>query len=109
MRYGIALSVAFGLPFLEFSWAGVLAILVLAAVMRRGAWWDWLGVLMLALGIVNFTAPWLMPLAAVALWAFASRWKGSHARAPKWVQQIFYAIYPVHLTVIAVILVLFKT
>jgi hypothetical protein len=135
LRYGIAILVALSLPFLEFGWSGVLAIPVLAAIMRRGAWWDWLAVFVLAFGIVNFTAPWPMPLAAIALWAFASRWKlldpkatpggllahrmapggpfapGSrgNARAPKWVQWAFYAIYPIHLTVIAVTFVLFKT
>jgi TraX protein len=109
LRYGIALLVAFSLPFLEFGWSGVLAIPVLATIMRRGAWWDWLAVFTLAFGIVNFTAPWPMPLAAIALWAFASRWKGGNARAPRWVQWAFYAIYPIHLTVIAVTFVLFKT
>jgi TraX protein len=109
LRYGLAILVAFSLSFLEFGWSGVLAIPVLAAVMRRGAWWDWLAVFVLAFGIVNFTAPWPMPLAAIALWVFASRWKGDNAQAPKWVQWAFYAIYPIHLTVIAVISVLFKT
>ena len=109
LRYGIALSVAFSLPFLEFGWSGVLAIPVLAAVMRRGAWWDWLAVFVLTFGIVNFTAPWPMPLVAIALWTVASRWKGRNTRAPKWVQWAFYAIYPIHLTVIAVTFVLFKT
>jgi TraX protein len=109
LRYGIALLVAFSLSFLEFGWSGVLAIPVLAAVMRRGAWWDWLAVFVLAFGIVNFTAPWPMPLAAIALWVFTARWKHGNARAPKWVQWALYAIYPIHLTVIAVIFVLFKT
>jgi hypothetical protein len=148
LRYGIAMLVAFSLPFLEFGWSGVLAIPVFATVMRRGAWWDWLAVLVLAFGIVNFAAPWPIPLTAIALWAFAARWKlldpkaapdgpgslldpkaapdgplahrmapggpfapGSldNARAPKWIQWAFYAIYPIHLTVIAVTFVLFKT
>jgi hypothetical protein len=109
LRYGIALLVAFSLPFLEFGWSGVLAIPVLAAVMRRGAWWDWLTVFVLTFGIVNFTASWPMPLAAIALWALTARWKGGDARAPKWVHWAFYAIYPIHLTVIAVTFVLFKT
>ena len=102
LRYGIALLVAFGLPFLEFSWAGVLAVPVFVALMRHGAWWDWLSSFVLAFGIVGFGAPWVMPLMALGLWLLASRLPECSSHKPsRWSQHMAYGFYPFHLAVIA--------
>jgi hypothetical protein len=39
LRWGLAIFLASSLPMLEFGWAGVLAVPVFIALMRRGAWW----------------------------------------------------------------------
>jgi hypothetical protein len=102
LRYGFALVIAACLPFLEFGWAGVLAVPVFAELMRRGAWWDWLSSFILAFGIVSFGAPWMMPLMALGLWALASKLPGHSSRKPsRWSQHLAYAFYPLHLAVIA--------
>jgi hypothetical protein len=104
LRCGITLTLASSLPFLEFGWAGMLAMPVYAALMRRGAWWDWLVAFVLAFGIVGFTTPWIMPMVAVVLWALASRLPTSPSpRAKPWMQHAAYAFYPAHLAVIALI------
>ena len=102
LRLGLALLIAASLPFLEFGWAGVLAVPIYAGLMRRGAWWDWLGALTLAFGIVGFTSPWIMPLVALGLWTLASKLPARSSRKPSgWIQHAAYAFYPLHLAVIA--------
>lgn len=102
-RWGFALLAACA-PFLEFGWAGVLTVPVFAALMRRGAWWHWLSGLALAFGIVGFTSPWPMPLAALAVWAIAARLpEQSQGRPGRWAQHAAYAFYPLHLAVITLI------
>jgi TraX protein len=102
VRYGLAVVIAACLPFLEFSWAGVLAVPVFAALMRRGAWWDWLSSFVLAFGIVGFGAPWVMPLLALGLWMLTSRLPERSSRKPsRWSQHMAYGFYPLHLAVIA--------
>ena len=102
-RYAIVVIFsAVSMTFLEFGWSGVLAVPVFTALMRRGAWWDWLAAFVLAFGIVNFTAPWLMPLVAIALWILASRLPSCSSWKPNvWSRHATYAIYPLHLAVIA--------
>lgn len=105
-RYAPVLLVAISAVLLEFNWAGVLAVPIYAGLMRRGAWWDWLAAFVLSFGIVRFTAPWIMPMIALALWAIASRFPAgsSQTRRPKrWVQHAAYAFYPLHLAVIALV------
>jgi hypothetical protein len=102
VRYGLAVVIAACLPFLEFGWAGVLAVPVFAALMRRGAWWDWLSSFALTFGIVCFGAPWVMPLLALGLWMLTSRLPGHSSRKPsRWSQHMAYGFYPLHLAVIA--------
>jgi TraX protein len=104
LRYGFVLVIATCLPFLEFGWAGVLAVPVFTALMRRGAWWDWLSSFILAFGIVGFGAPWVMPLMALGLWALTSRLPKRSSRKPsRWSQHLAYGFYPLHLAVIAFI------
>jgi TraX protein len=101
LRYGLVLSIASSLPFLEFGWAGVLAVPVYAALLRRGAWWDWLAVFALAFGIVGFTSPWVMPMVAVGLWMFASRLSSHESKKPsRFLQHAAYVFFPFHLAVI---------
>jgi TraX protein len=101
LRYGLALTIASSLPFLEFGWAGVLAVPVYAALMRRSAWWDWLAVFALGFGIVGFTSPWVMPMVAVGLWVLASRLPPHESRKPnRYLQHAAYAFYALHLAVI---------
>ncbi len=103
-RWGLALLVAASMAFLEFGWAGVLVVPVFAALMRRGAWWDWLAALVLAFGIVNLGAPWVMPLVALGLWGLASRFgRGDERRPATWLKHAFYGFYPVHLAIIAIV------
>jgi TraX protein len=102
VRYGSVLVIAACLPFLEFGWAGVLAVPVVAAFIRRGAWWDWLSSFVLAFGMVGFGAPWVMPLLAVGLWMLASRLPECASYKPsRWSQHMAYGFYPLHLAVIA--------
>ena len=106
MRYAPVLLVAVSAVFLEFNWAGVLAVPIYAALMRRGAWWDWLAALVLSFGIVRFTEPWIVPMVALALWMLGSRFPAnlSQTRKPqRWVQHAAYAFYPLHLAVIALV------
>ena len=103
-RYAPVLLTAVSAVFLEFNWAGVLAVPVYAALIKRGAWWDWLAALVLSFGIVRFTAPWVMPLIALGLWMLASSLPAvsSQPRRPsRWAQHAAYAFYPLHLAVIA--------
>jgi TraX protein len=101
-RFAPIVLVAFGATFLEFWWAGVFAVPIYAALMRRGAWWDWLAALLLAFGIVAFTSPWIMPVVALGLWALVSRFPIRSSRKPnRWIQHAAYAFYPLHLAVIA--------
>jgi TraX protein len=103
LRLGLALLIAASLPFLEFGWAGVLAVPVFAALMRRGVWWDWLAALVLAFGIVNFGVPWVMPLVALTLWGLASRFgRGIERQPAAWLKHAFYGFYPAHLAAIAI-------
>ena len=102
VRYGLAVVIAACLPLFEFGWAGVLAVPVFAALMRRGAWWDWLSNFVLAFGIVGFGAPWVMPLMALGLWLLASRLPECSSHKPsRWSQHMAYGFYPFHLAVIA--------
>jgi hypothetical protein len=102
LRYGFVLVIAACFPFLEFGWSGVLAVPVFAALMRCGAWWDWLSNFFLAFGIVGFGAPWVMPLMALGLWALISRLPEHSSRKPsRWSQHMAYGFYPLHLAVIA--------
>ena len=104
LRYGFVLVIAACLPFLEFSWAGVLAVPVFAVLMRRGAWWDWLSSMVMAFGIVSFGALWMMPLVALGLWALSSRLPKRSSRKPgRWAQHLAYGFYPLHLAMIAFI------
>jgi TraX protein len=104
LRWGLAILAASNLPMLEFGWAGVLAIPVFAALMRRGSSLDWMCAFVLAFGIVGFTSPWVMPLATIGFWALAARVPNKIApRVSKRLQHAFYAFYPVHLTIIAAI------
>jgi hypothetical protein len=103
-RYALVLLMAVSAVFLEFDWAGVLIVPLYAALMRRGAWWDWLAALVLSFGIVRFTAPWIMPMIALGLWFLASRVPAgsSQNRKPRrWAQRAAYGFYPAHLAVIA--------
>jgi TraX protein len=103
LRYSLAFAIASSLPFLEFGSVGVLAVPVYAALLRRGAWWDWLAVFALAFGIVGFTSPWVMPMIAVGLWMLASRLPPHEPKKPnRFVQHAAYAFYPVHLAAIVV-------
>ncbi len=105
-RYAPVLLVAISAVLLEFNWAGVLAVPVYAALMRRVAWWDWLAAFALSFGIVRFTEPWIMPMIALALWLLASRFSTSLSQTRKpqrWVQQAAYAFYPLHLAIIALV------
>jgi TraX protein len=105
-RYALVAFVAVCLINLEFWFAGVLAVPVFAALLRRGAWWAWLLVPGLAWSIVGFGAPWMMPILAIALWVFAARASGNGGSRGKpgwWVQHFFYAVYPLHLAVIALL------
>ncbi len=103
LRWGLALFLASSLPMLEFGWAGVLAVPVFIALMRRGARWDWVFAFVLAFGIVKFTVPWVMPLAAIALWVFLSRFKDAQVlNQPRWTQHGFYLFYPLHLGLILI-------
>ena len=103
-RYAPVLLVALGAVFLEFNWAGVLAVPIYAGLMRRGAWFDWLAALVLSFGIVRFTAPWIMPIVALGLWMLASRFPAvSRQKRNRWSQHAAYAFYPVHLAVIALV------
>jgi TraX protein len=105
VRYGFAVVIAACLPFLEFGWAGVLAVPVFAALMRRGAWWDWLSSFILAFGIVGFGAPWVMPLLALRLWMLTAKLPEYSSRKPsRWSQHTAYAFYPLHLAVIAFVM-----
>ena len=102
LRYGSVLVIAACLPFLEFGWTGVLSVSIFAALMRRGAWWDWLSSLVMAFGIVSFGAPWVMPMMALGLWALTSRLPEYSSRKPsRWSQHMAYGFYPLHLAVIA--------
>ena len=102
VRYGLAVVIAVCLPLFEFGWAGVLAVPVFAALMRRGAWWDWLSSFVLAFGIVGFGAPWVIPLMALGLWMLASRLPECLSHKPsRWSQHMAYGFYPFHLAVIA--------
>lgn len=104
LRYGFVLLASSSLPFLEFGWAGVLAVPVFAALMRRGAWWDWIAAFVLAFGIVGFTSPWLMPLAAIALWVIASKSPTRTSGKPsRQMQHAAYLFYPLHLAVIVLV------
>ena len=106
IRYAPVLLVALSAVLLEFNWAGVLAVPIYAALMRRGAWWDWLAALVLSFGIVRFTEPWIMPMVALALWILGSTFPAvpSQTRKPqRWVQHAAYAFYPLHLAVIALV------
>jgi TraX protein len=104
LRYGLVLIIASNASFLEFGWAGVVAVPIYAALMRRGAWWDWLAAFVLSFGIVAFTAPWVMPLIALGLWVLASKVPVRARRKPsRWVQYASYAFYPVHLALIALV------
>jgi hypothetical protein len=99
-RYAPVLLVAVSAVFLEFNWAGVLAVPIYSALMRRGAWWDWLA----AFGIVRFTAPWIMPMIALILWMLASGFSAvSSQKRSRWSQHAAYAFYPFHLAVIALV------
>ena len=103
LRWGLAIFLASSLPRLEFGWAGVLAVPVFVALMRRGAWWDWLFAFVLAFGIVKFTSPWLMPLIAIAFWISCSRFKEARVlNQPRWLRHAFYLFYPIHLALIVV-------
>ncbi|NJK43085.1 MAG: hypothetical protein HC933_01410 [Pleurocapsa sp. SU_196_0] len=105
-RYAPIAFVAVCLINLEFWFAGVLAVPIFAALMRRGAWWDWLLVPFLAWGIVGFGAPWVVPLVAIAVWIVMARGssRGASRGKPRWwVQHFFYAVYPLHLAVIALL------
>jgi TraX protein len=102
VRYGLVLVIVAYPLFLEFGWAGVFAVPVFAALMRRGAWWDWLSSFILAFGIVGFGAPWMMPLMALGLWILASRLPERSSRKPSgWSQHVAYEFCPLHLAVIA--------
>jgi hypothetical protein len=102
VRFCLALVIAACLPFLEFGWAGVLSVSIFAALMRRGAWWDWLSSLVLAFGIVGFGATWVMPMMALGLWGLTSSIPAISSRKPsRWSQHMAYAFYPLHLAVIA--------
>lgn len=104
LRWGLALTIASSLPFLEFGWAGVLAVPAFAALMRRGAWSDWLACFALSFGIVGFTSPWPMPLVAVGLWAIAARFGTADSWQPAiWIKHAYYTFYPVHLAIIALV------
>ena len=104
LRYSLAVMIAAYLPFLEFGWAGVLAVPVFAALMRCGAWWDWLSSSVLAFGMVGFGAPWVMPSMALGLWMLASRLPECSSRKPnRWSQHMAYGFYPLHLAMIAFI------
>jgi TraX protein len=102
LRNGLVVVIAAYLPLLEFGWTGVLAVPVFAALIRRGAWWDWLSSFVLAFEIVGFGAPWVMPLVALGLWMLASRLPKCSSRKPSlWSQHMAYGFYPLHLAVIA--------
>ena len=103
LRWGLAIFLASSVPMLEFGWAGVLAVPVFVALMRRGAWWDWTFVFVLAFGIVKFTSPWIMPLIAIAFWVVLSRFKEARVlKQPRWTRHAFYLFYPIHLALIVV-------
>jgi TraX protein len=109
-RYALVGFVAVCLINLEFWFAGVLAVPIFAALMRRGSWLDWLLVPLLAWGVVGFGAPWIVPLMAIALWIFAARAVPKAEKLGKpnvWAKHAFYAAYPFHLTLIAVAALVF--
>lgn len=97
------------IPFpLEAGWAGVIAVPVFAALMRRGAWWDWLLALVISLTIVAGTAPWFVTVAALPIWLLAAQIPAKFTQAKsqkpaRWTQWASYGFYPLHLTVIALI------
>ena len=104
LRYGLALLTASSLSFFEFGWAGVLAVPVFAALMRRGEWWDWLAAFVLAFGIVGFTSPWPMPLASIMLWVIASKLPDrARFRSARWTQHAAYVFYPLHLAIMMLV------
>jgi TraX protein len=110
LRFAPIVLLAIGAIFLEFWWAGVLAVPIYAAVMRRGAWWDWLAALAVAFGIVGFTSLWIMPLVALGLWTLASRLPTRSSPKPsRWIQHAAYAFYPLHLAVIAGVKLILQT
>jgi TraX protein len=109
-RYGLVAFVAVCMVNLEFWFAGVLAVPVFAALMRRGSWSDWMMVPLLAWSIVGFGAPWIVPILALGLWVFSARALQAASTPCKpsvWSKHLFYAAYPVHLTVIALIALVF--
>jgi TraX protein len=105
-RYALVGFVAVCFVNLEFWFAGVLAVPVFAALMRRGSWSDWLLVPPLAWGIVGFGAPWIMPILAITVWVVLARESPVSSNRSKpngWMKHLFYMAYPLHLTIIALI------
>jgi TraX protein len=102
LRLGLAILLASCAHWLEFGWAGLLALPIIAALFRRGSSWDWLAAFILAFGIVNFEEPWIMPLLAVGAWALFSRYPGETRVKPNHsCKYSFYAFYPLHLALLA--------
>lgn len=97
-------------PFqLEAGWAGVIAVPVFAALMRRGAWWDWLLALVVCWFVVAGTAPWFVAIAALPVWLIGARVSAMAAppvpavKPSRWAQLAAYGFYPLHLAVIALV------
>jgi TraX protein len=97
-------------PFpIDGGWYGVMSIPMFAALMRRGAWWDWLLAVFVLVSIVAGATPWFVPLSVLVIWVLAAR-VPSGTTTPKpshWAKLASYGFYPAHLAVIAFVLKVF--
>jgi hypothetical protein len=98
------------LPFpVDGGWYGAMSIPVFAALMRRGAWWDWLLAGFVLVNIVLGTTPWFVPVSVLVVWMCAARVPASAAtpKPSRWAKLVSYGFYPAHLAVIAFVLKVF--
>jgi TraX protein len=98
------------LPFpVDGGWYGAMSIPIFAALMRRGAWWDWLLAGFVLVSIVLGTTPWFVPVSVLVVWMCAARVPASAAtpKPSRWAKLVSYGFYPAHLAVIAFVLKVF--
>jgi hypothetical protein len=108
VHFALRLLAVIGLMFVPFGWleggwGGVLLIPAFANLFRRGAWWDWLAVFFVCAGIPTGAAPWWLIPSVLLVWAGFTKINPTQleTKPPRWVGMALYAIYPVHLAVIA--------